>query len=162
MKINNTAHLRKTLETLVREERIAPADVETLLQSPEKLRAVLVREDAFDAPTQKAFDAVLGASGHKSRAEDDSTFSSTGFAKQNVHALLMNEKSTGTTPWFQNVDASLPPLFDVGVEAKTMSIGSVAIQAQELIDMMSKVGQDRAQWRGLPLVDVNALIRNIR
>lgn len=158
MKIpNSSAVLRQKLEGLVRQDRIAPSEVEQLLKSPEQLRAVLEREDAFDAKTKSAFDAVIGA---PTKAGGEAVVSD--FAPQSVQALLVTEKSSKAEAWFDNVDAKMPPLFDPGAATEAMSIGSRSIQAQDLIEMMSKVSGARSAWRGIPLVDTSALLALLR
>lgn len=158
MKIpNSSAVLRQKLEGLVKQDRIAPSEVEQLLQSPDQLRAVLEREDAFDAQTKSAFDAVIGTptkAGGEAPASD--------FAPQSLQSLLVTEKTGKSDAWFDNVDAKMPPLFDPGAATEAMSIGSRSIQAQELIEMMSNVPSDRSAWRGIPLVDTSALLGLLR
>ncbi len=160
MKIQNSTVLRQKLEGLVKQERIAPSDVEQLLSSPDQLRAVLEREDAFDAQAKSAFEGVLGAPA-KGEAVD---VKAGGFAPKSVHSLLVTEKATSQTGpnWFDQVDAKMPPLFDPAGADAVMTIGSLSIQAQDMIDIMSKVSSERSAWRGMPLVDTAALTRLLR
>ncbi len=56
----------------------------------------------------------------------------------------------------------MPELFDAGKATETMSVGSLAMKTQDLIDLLSGIGSDRKDWGGAPYVDLMQVIRNIR